>query len=144
MLNAEAPSTISQRAVRLQRQFMNTGIAELSEPFAPSALINLGPVDRIPPGEGREFEVAGELIAVFRTRDGGVFGAQARCPHRGGHLADGITGGGVVVCPLHAFRFELATGKPAGNECLALRTYRVTINEEGEIVLSFFQPAFAG
>lgn len=114
---------------------MNTGIAELSETFGPSALINLGPADRIPPGEGREFEVDGELIAVFRTRDGGVFGTQARCPHRDGHLADGIIGGGVVVCPLHAFRFELATGKPVGNECSALRTYRVTINEEREIVL---------
>ena len=61
---------------------MNTGIAELSKTFAPEALINLGPVDRIPIGEGREFEVEGELIAVFRARDGGVFGAQARCPHR--------------------------------------------------------------
>ena len=115
---------------------MNTGIAELSEPFTPSALINLGPVDRIPLGEGREYEVGGELIAVFRTRDGEVLGAQARCPHRDGHLADGIIGGGLVVCPLHTFRFELATGKPAGNECSALRTYRVTINEKKEIMLS--------
>jgi len=106
------------------------------EIFTPEALINLGPVDRIPPGEGREFEVDGELIAVFRTRDGRVFGAQARCPHRGGHLADGVIGGGLVVCPLHTFRFELATGKPAGNECPTLKTYRVTINEEREIVLS--------
>ncbi len=116
--------------------FMNTRIAELNEIFAPSASVNLGPVDRIPLGEGREFEVEGELIAVFRTRDGGVFGAQARCPHRDGHLADGIIGGGFLVCPLHAFRFDLATGKPVGNDCPALKTYRVTINEEREIVLS--------
>jgi nitrite reductase [NAD(P)H] small subunit len=101
-----------------------------------STLVNLGPVDRIPLGEGREFEVDGELIAVFRARDGKVFGAQARCPHRAGHLADGVIGGGLVVCPLHTFRFELATGKPVGNDCHALKTYRVTINEEGEILLS--------
>jgi len=100
-----------------------------------STLINLGSIDRIPVGEGREFEVEGELIAVFRARDGGVFGAQARCPHRAGHLADGVIGGGLVVCPLHAFRFDLATGKPAGNDCQALKTYRVTINEEREILL---------
>ena len=118
---------------------MNARIAELSEIFAPSALVNLGPVDRIPVGEGREFEVEGELIAVFRARDGMVFGAQARCPHRAGHLADGVIGGGLVVCPLHAFRFELSTGKPvgpAGMDCHALKTYRVTINEKGEILLS--------
>jgi nitrite reductase [NAD(P)H] small subunit len=115
---------------------MNTGIAELSKTFAPEALINLGPVDRIPIGEGREFEVEGELIAVFRARDGGVFGAQARCPHRGGHLADGVIGGGLVICPLHTFKFDLATGKHVGNDCPALKTYRVTINKEGEVVLS--------
>ncbi|HKQ77801.1 MAG TPA: Rieske 2Fe-2S domain-containing protein [Blastocatellia bacterium] len=114
---------------------MNTVIAELSGTISPPALINLGPVDRIPPGEGREYELGEELIAVFRTRDGEVFGAQARCPHRNGHLADGIIGGGLVVCPLHSFRFELATGNPAGNECPALRTYRVTINENREILL---------
>ena len=115
---------------------MNTGIAELSKTFAPEALINLGPVDRIPIGEGREFEVEGELIAVFRARDGGVFGAQARCPHREGHLADGVIGGGLVVCPLHTFKFDLATGKAVGSDCPALKTYRVTINKEGEVVLS--------
>ena len=104
--------------------------------MAEPTLINLGPIDRIPLGEGREFEVEGELIAVFHTRDGGVFGAQARCPHRAGHLADGVIGAGLIVCPLHAFRFELATGRPAGNDCRALKTYRVTINKEREILLS--------
>lgn len=115
---------------------MRAKIAEHGEIFAPEALINLGPADRIPPGEGREFEVEGELIAVFRARDGKVFAAQARCPHRAGRLADGIIGGGLVVCPMHTFRFDLATGNPAGNDCQALKTYRVTINEEGEILLS--------
>jgi nitrite reductase (NADH) small subunit len=115
---------------------MNTGGTGLSETFAPEALISLGPVDRIPIGEGREFEVEGELIAVFRARDGGIFGTQARCPHRDGHLADGVIGGGLVVCPLHTFRFEMATGRPAGNNCPALKTYRVKINEDGEVVLS--------
>ena len=106
------------------------------EKFTLEASINLGPVDRIPPGEGREYELDGELIAVFRTRDGDLFGSQARCPHRNGHLADGVIGGGLVICPMHSLRFELATGKPAGNECPALKTYRVTINERGEILLS--------
>ncbi|MBI1759831.1 MAG: nitrite reductase (NAD(P)H) small subunit [Acidobacteria bacterium] len=96
---------------------------------------NLGALARIPPGEGKEFEIAGELIAVFRLRDGRVYAVQAKCPHREGALADGITGGGTVVCPMHSFKFDLATGAPLGHDCAALRTYAVSVNAVGEIIL---------
>lgn len=96
---------------------------------------NLGALERIPLGEGREFEIAGELVAVFRLRDGRVYAVQANCPHREGALADGFTGGGKVVCPMHGFKFELATGAPLGHDCAALRTYQVSVNAVGEILL---------
>lgn len=99
-------------------------------------VVNLGSVERIPPGEGREFEVNGELIAVFRPRKGTLFALQAQCPHKAGHLADGFTGGGIVVCPLHAFKFELASGAPVGNDCPALRTFPVSVSEDGEVLLA--------
>lgn len=98
-------------------------------------VVNLGAVARIPLGEGREFEVDGELIAVFRARDEKLYAVQAKCPHRDGALADGIIGAGKVVCPLHAFKFDLATGAPLGNGCMALKTYTVTLNDEDEILL---------
>jgi nitrite reductase (NADH) small subunit len=98
---------------------------------------NLGPVDRVPLGEGREYEVAGELIAVFRQRNGVLHAVQADCPHRGGHLADGIIGAGKVICPLHSLKFELAGGSAAGSECQALKTYQVAKNEYGEILLTW-------
>ena len=97
----------------------------------------LGPVEQIPVGEGRVFEVGATPVAVFRTRQGGVYATQAACPHREGPLADGIIGGGQVVCPLHAYKFDLATGKPVGNECGPLRTYPVSVSEGGEILLSY-------
>ena len=78
---------------------------------------NLGPVDAIPPGEGRDFVVAGERIAVFRLRDSRLFATQARCPHRDGPLADGLTGDGLVVCPFHGWKFSLDTGLPVLGEC---------------------------
>ena len=68
--------------------------------------INLGSSERIPLGEGREYEIDGEWIAVFRARDGRIHAVQARCPHRDGPLADGITGKGQVICPLHSYRFD--------------------------------------
>jgi nitrite reductase (NADH) small subunit len=97
---------------------------------------NLGSVEKIPLGEGREYEVAGRLVAVFRDRSGALFATQARCPHRDGHLADGIIGGGRVICPLHAFKFELISGQPLGNDCSALVIYAVSLNENGEILLT--------
>lgn len=96
----------------------------------------LGPVSSIPPGEGRNFRVERTKIAVFRTRDGELYGTQAQCPHRDGPLADGLVGGGRIVCPFHAYAFELATGEPVMNSCPALRTYRIWTDEAGEMFTS--------
>lgn len=96
---------------------------------------NAGPIDRIPLGEGRTVSVGAEEIAVFRTRLGQVCAVQATCPHRGGPLADGIVGGSRVVCPLHAYAFELSTGEPVRDDCPALRTYPVTVDAQGMILV---------
>jgi nitrite reductase (NADH) small subunit len=101
---------------------------------------NLGPIGRIPLGEGREYQVAGELIAVVRERQGRLYAVQAQCPHRAGPLADGIIGGGKVICPLHAFKFDLVTGQALGHElgheCASLKTYSVELNDRDEILLT--------
>ena len=115
---------------------MQTTTVNLNEAAVATTVINLGPVERIPIGEGREFSVCGELVAVFRMRAGGLRATQAKCPHREGPLADGIIGGGRVICPLHAFNFRLETGQPIGNQCEALRTYDISLSEAGEILLS--------
>jgi nitrite reductase/ring-hydroxylating ferredoxin subunit len=70
----------------------------------------LGPIDQIPYGEARAFEVAGRQVAVFRIRDGRVRALSAVCPHRGGPIADGQTDLRVVVCPLHLNAYDLDTG----------------------------------
>ncbi|MEK7216717.1 MAG: Rieske 2Fe-2S domain-containing protein [Chloroflexota bacterium] len=93
----------------------------------------LGRVADVPPGEGRTFRAGDEEVAVFHTRSGQVFATQARCPHLGGPLADGMLGGSTLVCPLHGFKFDLASGRPAGNECPALRTFPVSVGEGGEL-----------
>ncbi|MEW6582924.1 MAG: Rieske 2Fe-2S domain-containing protein [Actinomycetota bacterium] len=96
--------------------------------------VRLGPVDGIPPGEGRRFTVAGRDIAVFRLRDGRVLATDARCPHRGGPLEDGLVGMDVVVCPLHARRFSLVTGAADGEGC-AVATHPVRV-EGGDVVVA--------
>lgn len=64
----------------------------------------------IPPGEGRNVDIDGRRIAVFRLRNDQVFATMADCPHLGGPLADGLVGTGTVMCPLHDRIFDLATG----------------------------------
>jgi len=100
----------------------------------PPLVFNLGPVDKIPPGQGTCFIVCGEEIAVFRQRDGRMFATQNRCPHRQGPLSEGLAGDGKVICPLHSHKFDLASGKGENHECL--RTFPVS-DQDGDIVLSF-------
>ena len=101
-----------------------------------NATYNLGPVACIPLGEGRLFEAGTTLIAIFRARDGRVYATEPWCPHKGGPLIDGIVAAGKVVCPLHGYTFDLATGKPAHNECRAIRTYPVRLTEEDEVLVT--------
>jgi nitrite reductase (NADH) small subunit len=65
-----------------------------------------------------------------------VFAVQATCPHKNGPLADGIVGDDKVVCPLHAYKFDLASGEALGNTCEALKTYMVMVNEQGDLLLT--------
>lgn len=110
--------------------------------------MKLGPLSQIPAGEGRNFEVAGERVAVFHTRAGAVFATQASCPHKDGPLADGLVGGETLICPLHAWKFSLATGEPIffvsaegrSAESCRLKTYPVRVSEEGELFLTVRVP----
>jgi nitrite reductase/ring-hydroxylating ferredoxin subunit len=94
----------------------------------------LGPVEAIPLGEGRAYAVAGEQIAVFRPRGGGLYAVSATCPHAGGPLADGQIDGTVVVCPLHLHAYELATGRPRTGQP-PLRTFPVEVDGGGRIIV---------
>ena len=103
---------------------------------------DLGPIERIPPGEGQTFLVEGHEIAVFRSRvTDELFATQARCPHKQGLLADGIVGDGTVICPLHSYKFDLATGAPMGNVCHSLRTYRTEVTADGRVLLWLAPPS---
>jgi nitrite reductase (NADH) small subunit len=89
--------------------------------------VDLGAVDSVPLGEGRSFTIDGLLIAVFRQRDGQLFATDGACPHRNGPLADGIVGGGKVICPFHAWKFDLATGHCVSGDAAQLRAYPIHV-----------------
>ena len=99
----------------------------------------LGAVTQIPEGEGRAFRVGDRQIAVFRGREGAVYATQAECPHRQGPLADGLVGGGTLVCPLHEWRFDLATGQALNGSC-DLEVFPVTRGEDGGLLVELPGP----
>lgn len=96
-------------------------------------LVRLGPVDKVPPGQGLCFIVGNEEIAVFRQRDGKLFATQNRCPHKQAPLSDGLVGGNSVICPFHSHKFDLCTG--AGPDKEQLKVYPVK-EKDGQIVLT--------
>jgi len=71
--------------------------------------VRVTPVDSIPLREGRSAKIGGRDIAIFNLGDR-FLAVENRCPHRGGPLADGIISGSTVVCPLHAWKIDLASG----------------------------------
>jgi nitrite reductase (NADH) small subunit len=70
----------------------------------------VGRVEDIPLLEGRSVAVDGRRVAIFRLPDG-LAAVDAACPHSGGPLSDGIVADYCVTCPLHGWRFDLASGR---------------------------------
>lgn len=85
-----------------------------------------GPND-IPNGEGREFVVAGRIVAVFQV-DGSFYAMDGICPHAGGPLAKGKINGGVVTCPWHGWQFNVSTGRHCLNNQLTQPTFPVILD----------------
>lgn len=101
--------------------------------------LTVAPIDAVPPGEGRTFEVAGKRLAIFHTRAGEIFATQAECPHKGGPLADGLVGGTTLICPLHTWKFDLKTGQALLGSC-GVKTYPVRLDEKRRILVTLAVP----
>ncbi len=56
------------------------------------------------------------------------------CPHRGGPLGQGMIEGGKVICPWHAWAFDLKTGEAAHSPLDKVPVYEVRV--DGEDVLA--------
>ena len=83
-------------------------------------------VGAIPAGEGRTFEVAGRLVAVFF--DGTSYSAiDDLCPHMGASLGTGPLRDGVVVCPWHAWCFRLSDGTWCDNPKLRVEVFETRV-----------------
>jgi nitrite reductase (NADH) small subunit len=89
-------------------------------------------IDELPEGCGALFEVAGEAVALFRIGER-VFALANTCPHREGPLAFGDLRGGAVHCPVHAWPFDLASGRCLDRPGVSVRSFAVRVAEGGEV-----------
>ena len=78
--------------------------------------------------ELRAFQVKGVTWPVLVTRvDGEILATAGVCPHEDVSLADGYLDGATLVCPGHAYGFDLHTGRCRHDASLLLRRYAVTV-----------------
>jgi nitrite reductase/ring-hydroxylating ferredoxin subunit len=94
----------------------------------PATFTAVARTGEIPAGEGRTYEVAGRLVAVFF--DGAAYHAMDDlCPHMGASLGSGPFTDGVVTCPWHAWRFRACDGAWCDNEKLKVNVFPVRVTD---------------
>jgi len=84
-------------------------------------------LSELPERRGYLFEAGGESIALFRLGDR-VHAIDNTCPHRDGPLAFGDLAGTTVYCPLHAWGFDVRTGRCQEFPGVCVRSFRVSLD----------------
>lgn len=111
------------------------GSAELAASFRTSArwglvsmsqFVTVAKVGEIPEESGRTFEVDDRLIAVFHSQ-GAYHAIDDLCPHAGASLGAGHVENCVVICPLHAWRFDVRDGTWCDNRRMQVDAFEVRV-----------------
>jgi 3-phenylpropionate/trans-cinnamate dioxygenase ferredoxin component len=93
--------------------------------------VRLAAVEDVPAGEGRVVEAEGKDLALFNV-EGTFYAIDNACAHRGGPLGEGDLEGRIVLCPWHAWRWDVTTGANANNPAVKMACFPVTV-ESGAV-----------
>jgi len=85
----------------------------------------------LPPGGCMEALVGDTAVALFNV-DGRYYAIGNTCGHRGGPLGKGLLDGCEVLCPWHAWSYDVTTGINSNNAELAVPRYEVKV-ADGEV-----------
>jgi len=98
-----------------------------------SEFVKVIAASELPPGSCREVSVAGNAVAVYNV-GGAVYATSNRCLHRGGPLGQGMLDGNAVICPWHAWSWDVTTGENTANRELKLARYEARV-EDGQVLV---------
>lgn len=92
-----------------------------------SQWFDVGPVDELAEGQMMGVLVNGHNIAIYNIA-GEYYATDDVCPHAQALLSEGFLDDGIVECPLHGGRFEVATGRALGPPVYStIATYKVRV-----------------
>ncbi len=80
----------------------------------------------VPPGGAKRVQVKGKDLAVFNT-PAGFYAIDNSCSHKGGPLCDGLLEGSIVMCPLHAWTYDIRTGESVSPPGQKQASYKVKV-----------------
>lgn len=90
------------------------------------------------------FDHARKTYAIIRDSAGRLFATDGICTHGNNHLSEGLVKDGIIECPKHNGRFNLADGSPARAPiCRGLATYPVE-DRLGRLFLNVARAGGAG
>lgn len=95
--------------------------------------VKLCATSEVAPGTGTTIEVRGKKIAVFNV-DGTFHAIDDECPHRGGPLGEGELDGCLVMCPWHAWQFDVTSGESVTDD-LVVGRYETRI-DGGDVLIA--------
>jgi anthranilate 1,2-dioxygenase ferredoxin subunit len=84
------------------------------------------PEGDLPEGGRHPLRLNGWPILLCRS-DGAIRAVIDRCSHQASPLADGRVRRGMIMCPLHGARFEIASGRCLAGGYAALKTFETTV-----------------
>ena len=89
-------------------------------------MVKVAEATDLPAGKGMQVTVGGQPVALFNV-DGEFFAVDNLCPHQGGPLGEGMVENDSVICPWHAWAFNVKTGESPLNPRAKIDTFPVTI-----------------
>ncbi|MCP3101339.1 Rieske 2Fe-2S domain-containing protein [Myxococcus sp. K15C18031901] len=78
-------------------------------------------------------DVGGTRLVLIQV-EGRLHALEESCPHRGGPLSEGDLDGHLLYCPLHAWPFDVRTGRCPLREGVQVRIHDVRVRGEEILV----------